>query len=537
MYMIFLLQFASALTGESDSYSVSNFGSGLGSSEASSDNLEANTLLLSESGTRSAESSQFTTNVGFFPNTTYQTTVSISSYSISPSSATVGSTIGLYISALNFDTVWAKITSPNSQEQTLNLINGQTINYVPSPSVVGNYQVIFYANSTSGSIASVVSSFALTEASSSSSSSSSGSGGGGGGGTTTIIEKCTYNWDCTPWSVCSDGKQTRECKNIGTCSGTESKPIEEMSCSEALFDIALKLENIELTKNKTLKFSIDLTEKIGVEKIDAHIKYSIINKEGYEIFSQIETKAIQENLSYQKDIEEIKLVDGEYILRVDIIYGNLQRAFAEQSFKVKGGELETISKFNIADFIKGVNYSTISLILLSILFSGMGFLFIFRKGSRRYLKFGFIPLLGIVILILTFKTQDLTGRAAFDILSSSKKILLIPFLIILSIVLFILFLNKLTIAYEKIANLFSKKKHPKNSIKGLVNRKVYSENGHYIGKVDDVILGENGIEKLKVKIGKKHKSKFHGLLIPYNHVKSAGEIVIVDDDIHHAFSQ
>src|SRR3989338_10261979 len=100
-----------------------------------------------------------------------------------------------------------------------------------------------------------------------------------------------------------------------------------------------------------------------------------MNKEGYEIFSQIETKATQSNLSYQKEIEEIKLVDGEYILRVDILYGNLQRAFAEQSFKVKGGELETISKFNIADFIKGVNYSTISLILLSILFSGMGFLF------------------------------------------------------------------------------------------------------------------------------------------------------------------
>jgi hypothetical protein len=84
---------------------------------------------------------------------------------------------------------------------------------------------------------------------------------------------------------------------------------------------------------------VDLTEKMGVEKIDVHIKYSIINEENYEIFSQIETKAIKKSLFYEKEIKEIALVDGEYILRVDILYGNLQRAFAEQKIVIQKGEL------------------------------------------------------------------------------------------------------------------------------------------------------------------------------------------------------
>ncbi len=295
---LFFFQEVSALTGNSSSYSVSMFGTGMATGNSESGNYNSTFLSESKGTTRNSESNSFTGNIGFFDNTAYSRTVSISSYSISPTSAEVGSTISLYISATNSQSVWAVVTSPNDQGQTVSLVNNEFVTYAP-PSVVGTYTVTFYANSSTGAIASVIDSFELTEQTTSSGSSSSG--GGGGSSSTTIIERCTYNYDCTPWSVCADGKQKRICENVGTCEGNESKPTEEMQCSEALFDILLKLKNIELTENKTLKFSIDLTEKMGVEKIDVHIKYSVI-KDNEEIFSQIETKAIQESLFYEKGI-------------------------------------------------------------------------------------------------------------------------------------------------------------------------------------------------------------------------------------------
>ena len=77
----------------------------------------------------------------------------------------------------------------------------------------------------------------------------------------------------------------------------------------------------------------------GKEKIDILIKYSIINEDGYEIFSQIETKAVEGKLEYEKKLSDIKLLNGEYTLKVDALYGNLQRSFAEEKFRVVSGEI------------------------------------------------------------------------------------------------------------------------------------------------------------------------------------------------------
>src|SRR4030042_5291748 len=76
-----------------------------------------------------------------------------------------------------------------------------------------------------------------------------------------------------------------------------------------------------------------------------------------------------------------------------------------------------------------------------------------------------------------------------------------------------------------------RKKYPKNSIKGLIDKKVYSESGHYIGKVNDIILGETRIEGLKIKLDSKYKFKKRGIIISYKHVKSVGHIVIIDKEV------
>ena len=542
---IFLLQFVSALTANSSNYSVSMFGTGMASETPSSENYNSTFLSEAKGTTRNAESNAYTSNIGFFENTIYYRTASITSYSISPISAVVGSTIGLYISALNSQNVWAKITSPNNQQQTINLVNNEFITYSP-PSLVGTYSVTFYANSSTGAIASVVSSFELTTQTSSSTSSSGG--GEGGGGTTTIIEKCTYLWDCTPWSLCADGKQKRICTNTETCNGTESKPAEEMECSQALFDISLNLKHIELTENRNLKFNIDLTEKIGVEKIDVYIKYSIINKENYEIFSQIETKAIQKNLSYEKEIEEIKLLDGEYILRVEILYGYQQRAFAEQKIKIIDSKIEITptEKKSFFDNIKNaLNKSIVLIVLISIFYS----LFIFRKDyyRERYSKFIriktrhvfiFIAIfLGIIVfgfdLITKSKTSlTITGKTILSAVSKQHN-LVISFVLILVTILILLIL-KYREKIKESAGIIEerlRKKYPENSLKRLINKKVYSSEGMFIGKVKNIVLGENKIDSLKVDIDKKYKLKTKGIVMKYKHVRSIGHVVIIDEKI------
>jgi hypothetical protein len=73
----------------------------------------------------------------------------------------------------------------------------------------------------------------------------SGAGGGGGGGGAL----CTTNWNCTEWSACLNGTQTRNCtKAIIYCYTNETKPLEMQNCTEektnqtALNQSALKPE-------------------------------------------------------------------------------------------------------------------------------------------------------------------------------------------------------------------------------------------------------------------------------------------------------
>jgi len=80
-------------------------------------------------------------------------------------------------------------------------------------------------------------------------------------------------------------------------------------------------------------------------------------------------------------------------------------------------------------------------------------------------------------------------------------------------------LSRMSSKYEKYSH---------NSIKGLVNKKVYSERGDYIGRIKDVVLGENKIDSIKIKIDKKHKFKVKGIIIEWKQVVNCGEIMIIN---------
>lgn len=84
--------------------------------------------------------------------------------------------------------------------------------------------------------------------------------------------------------------------------------------------------------------------------------------------------------------------------------------------------------------------------------------------------------------------------------------------------------------------LWSKnKKYPSNSVLGLINKKVYSDSGNYIGKVIDIIPGKNKIEGLKIRFTK--KSDIKGVIIKYGNIKNIGEIIIIDEGIYKEISK
>jgi hypothetical protein len=342
-------------SGNSDNYSVSSYSIALsGGSISSSSYSSSNSLLGFDIGTRNAFSSSFSSNIGSFNGTIPFVSVSIDSYEIYPATASPGSIIRFFISATSSQAVWLVLTPPSGVSQTINLTNNDYSYYTASSA--GTYSVSFYANSSTGSLASVLTSFVISD---SSTPSSSSSGGGG--------SSCTYVWDCSPWSICSSNTQVRSCKNAGSCSApSSSKPLEIGNCSDSLFDVVLTLEDITIVEGDHPSMDIVLTQTKSTDKIDVQIMYTVTDSSSNQIFSLVETRAVDEELSFNKVLKELELLSGVYSLRVEILYGNDQKAYSEVTFRVDDSRaVEVLSKKSSSFRFKSL------LIVLSFLLIGV----------------------------------------------------------------------------------------------------------------------------------------------------------------------
>lgn len=86
---------------------------------------------------------------------------------------------------------------------------------------------------------------------------------------------------------------------------------------------------------------------------------------------------------------------------------------------------------------------------------------------------------------------------------------------------------------KKMKNLMNGlgRKYDNNSIKWLINKKIYTDEGYHIGNVEEVILHHDKIHSLRVILDKRYKFVTKGVIIKYRDVKSIGKIVIVDGTI------
>ena len=74
-------------------------------------------------------------------------------------------------------------------------------------------------------------------------------------------------------------------------------------------------------------------------------------------------------------------------------------------------------------------------------------------------------------------------------------------------------------------------RYPKDSLRGLIKKKVYAGDGSYLGRVEHIVLGKNKIDSLKIKLDKKQKFAVRGIELNYKNVNSVGNVVIVDEGI------
>jgi sporulation protein YlmC with PRC-barrel domain len=72
-----------------------------------------------------------------------------------------------------------------------------------------------------------------------------------------------------------------------------------------------------------------------------------------------------------------------------------------------------------------------------------------------------------------------------------------------------------------------------SEISTLFGLKVYTDEGRYVGKVDDVVIDIDRRQIKGLAVGDYNKtlidSKALGVIIPYRFVKSVGDIVIIKD--------
>ena len=310
------------------------------------------------------------------------------------------------------------------------------------------------------------------------------------------------------------------------------------------------------------------------ERKDVTIEYIIRDYNGNDIVKEHESLAIETQASFIKRILiPEKTLFGNYILYVRATY-NGEIASASDNFEVvssKAAAGERIYKIIIAAIIFGL--IVLSLIIYYIIYlrkrnervefshelieNAYGYLAEgVRRGfsvkllkqklleakfnekevdnaiaklnkqlqptnRRKYFIYGLIVLF-IIVFLLIIKlgvTGNITGNIIGNESSSDKVgsgfLWILPLLILIG--LLIIYREKMFPEY------FS------NRIRDLIGKKVYAASGDYVGKVEEVIIGKNKIDSLKIKLDKKGKKKYKskGIIIKYNHVKAIRNIVII----------
>lgn len=485
-----LLALPIAYSANGTNYTVEMFSSGMQSAEANSSEYDSKFILTVNTGTLNASGADYSSNIGFFNSTFSLNAPTIISYEAYPASASTGSIIRFYISSSGAQSLWALITRPDSVTDFV-LLNNDNYTYYVSTNAVGVYSVTFYANNSAG-ITDVTTLFQITSIVTQPSS----------GGTAS----CEYVWNCTEWSTCEAGKQQRICTNVGTCTGDNGRPDETRTCEAALFDIKINPESIKIDESG-LKFSINLSEMKGNEKIDVTITYNVTDINGTVVYSETETIAVYGNISFDKILKDINLVPGDYRLNAEITYGNNQKAIAAYVFKITEKGVEEVRPVEVIDNSLQIFLTIVLVLILSLLLLLLLLLFVLRSyfyyKRRKELVDNNVKIV---------KERDVFHDITQEKLSLVERMFK-------------------TLGAMSMRKSY-KRKPGVSSIVDVMSREVFLNSGEHIGSVSDVIISDIKIESVIVKLNEKYsKSGISKAIIKQNNVKYYGDIVLVNKGI------
>jgi len=87
---------------------------------------------------------------------------------------------------------------------------------------------------------------------------------------------------------------------------------------------------------------------------------------------------------------------------------------------------------------------------------------------------------------------------------------------------------------EKVIKQVDKKINTKpleSRISKIINKKVFTDSGDYIGEIKEVLLGKNRIDSLGVKLDKNQAFNVKGIIVKYSWVKNVGHVVIINSKV------
>jgi hypothetical protein len=159
-----------------------------------------------------------------------------------------------------------------------------------------------------------------------------------------VEEICETKWECSDWSECIDGLQNRICYyNQGECMPLD-EPIETQECivsRDVLFDINLDVSQEIINTNESLSLVIGLIN-LGVPgQVNVTMHYLIEDSLGNTIYNETEIISVETQKEFIKNIDTREFEPGEYTVKLDMEYvGQVEPAEAEDNFKIAEVEKE-----------------------------------------------------------------------------------------------------------------------------------------------------------------------------------------------------
>jgi hypothetical protein len=207
--------------------------------------------------------------------------------------------------------------------------------------------------------------------------SSGGSGGSSGGGGSSCTYSSSYNWNCSDWSICTSGKQTRTCNLKNNCGTSYGRPLTTQVCSTSfqLFDIKLELEDSTIETSNKLS-SIIKFENFGNVPTKVDLTYTILNRNGDKVYLDKGEVVVTIQETIRKNFENLNLADGKYNLVLTTVYGDNVTEEFRQEFSVGKQEfLQTVKDNWILPVF-------IAAIIIAIIIVFLMFYFAYKKRNE-----------------------------------------------------------------------------------------------------------------------------------------------------------